>query len=554
MSPFYKGLHHALTSLYGDSFNLSSDNKIFEKVSAVFESVTKWLHRKKDFQPEMLTEKEPQTLINETFNVLKTPLENLSIEQDIPEELTRALEENIFHFSGFKTYHELKEASLLLKDEKGGFKSFDKFAQDVKRINERYNRNYLNAEYEFAVSSSQMAVKWKDYEKDGDRYNLQYRTAADDRVREEHAALHGITLPPSDKFWDKYYPPNGWRCRCTVVQVRKGKYDESDSDDACKAGDKATTHIGKNGSNKAAIFRFNPGKQEKIFPPKHPYYKVPEAVKNIVEKVSAEEMQKKRIAEIITELPNNLTDEQKQAIAEHCIELEKVLGITKGKPMSVDEADKQSANPSHVPKYLLDPQGNLYDGYARYSLNPDYVEKRDKPNSINCQTCAPAYALRLMGFDVSAKPNTKGSKLDYLSKGHAFEVWKNIDGTPAKHTSLNGWKAKKGYDNMTPKRYLEFFEEVCKETGVYELSIGWKGGSGHATILQRFEDGTLKYIEPQHDNSEGSGLEFKDLNYLANNGATSASKIHDCRGIMRIDNKLFNLDFVEIFNKRVDDE
>ena len=225
MSPFYKGLHRALTSLYGDSFNLSSDNKIFEKVSAAFESVTKWLHRKKDFQPEMLTEKEPQTLINETFNVLKTPLENLSIEQDIPEELTRALEENTFHFSGFKTYHELKEASLLLKDEKGGFKSFDKFAQDVKRINERYNRNYLNAEYEFAVSSSQMAVKWKDYEKDGDRYNLQYRTAADDKVREEHAALHGITLPPSDKFWDKYYPPNGWRCRCTVVQVRKGKYD-----------------------------------------------------------------------------------------------------------------------------------------------------------------------------------------------------------------------------------------------------------------------------------------------------------------------------------------
>lgn len=286
MSPFYKGLHHALTSLYGDSFNLSSDNKIFEKVSAAFESVTKWLHRKKNFQPEMLMEKEPQTLINETFNVLKTPLENLSIEQDIPEELTRTLEENIFHFSGFKTYHELKEASLLLKDEKGGFKSFDKFAQDVKRINERYNINYLNAEYEFAVSSSQMAVKWKDYEKDGDRYNLQYRTAADDRVREEHAALHGITLPPSDKFWDKYYPPNGWRCRCTVVQVRKGKYDESDSDDACKAGEKATTHIGKNGSNKAAIFRFNPGKQEKIFPPKHSYYKVPEAVKEKIDEIS----------------------------------------------------------------------------------------------------------------------------------------------------------------------------------------------------------------------------------------------------------------------------
>lgn len=29
---------------------------------------------------------------------------------------------------------------------------------------------------------------------DGDRYNLQYRTANDGKVRPEHAAMHGITL------------------------------------------------------------------------------------------------------------------------------------------------------------------------------------------------------------------------------------------------------------------------------------------------------------------------------------------------------------------------
>ena len=74
--------------------------------------------------------------------------------------------------------------------------------------------------------------------------------------------------------------------RCLVDDVGNGHgiSHESDSDDACKAGEKATTHIDKNGSNKAAIFRFNPGKQEKIFPPKHPYYKAQEAVKNVVEK------------------------------------------------------------------------------------------------------------------------------------------------------------------------------------------------------------------------------------------------------------------------------
>ena len=37
---------------------------------------------------------------------------------------------------------------------------------------------------------------------DGDRYNLQYRTANDGKVRPEHATMHGITLPPSYPFWE----------------------------------------------------------------------------------------------------------------------------------------------------------------------------------------------------------------------------------------------------------------------------------------------------------------------------------------------------------------
>ena len=30
---------------------------------------------------------------------------------------------------------------------------------------------------------------------------------------------------------------------------------------------------------------------------------------------------------------------------------------------------------------------------------------------------------------------------------------------------------------MTPKRYMEYFNEVCKEEGVYELCIGWQAGT-----------------------------------------------------------------------------
>lgn len=214
----------------------------------------------------MLTSKPVRELIEATHAVLSEPLHTLGVSHEIPKDLTTALDENTFYFSGFKTHHELLQASQLLKGDDGGFKPFNRFLQDVQKIDNTYNRNYLQAEYNFAVQSTQMAVKWKEWEHDGDDYDLQYRTAGDDRVREEHAALDGTTLPPSDPFWNHYLPPNGWNCRCTTVQVRRGKYPQSDPAEALARGQACTS------KPKQQIFRFNPGKQQKIFPPKHPYF------------------------------------------------------------------------------------------------------------------------------------------------------------------------------------------------------------------------------------------------------------------------------------------
>lgn len=223
------------------------------------------IHRNKGYKPEMLADGPVRELITATCDTLTEPLHNIGLRQEVPPELTAAINENTFYFSGFKTHHELVEASRLLKGDDGNFKPFEQFRRDVEVIDSTYNRNYLQAEYNFAAAASQMAVKWKEWEQDGDDYDLQYRTAGDDRVREEHAALDGITLPPSDPFWDHYLPPNGWNCRCTTVQVRKGKYPQSDPEEAATRGAACTARP------KQQIFRFNPGKQQKIFPPKHPY-------------------------------------------------------------------------------------------------------------------------------------------------------------------------------------------------------------------------------------------------------------------------------------------
>ncbi len=162
----------------------------------------------------------------------------------------------------------------MLKNADGGIKPFNQFAQDIATINKNYNETYLQAEYQFATASSLMAQKWSDIEENKDRYNLQYRTAGDEKVRASHEALDMITLPASDTFWNSYYPPNGWRCRCNAIEVLKDKYEISNSEDAIKAGEKATTQLDKNGKNRLEIFRFNPGKQKVIFPPKHPYRKL----------------------------------------------------------------------------------------------------------------------------------------------------------------------------------------------------------------------------------------------------------------------------------------
>lgn len=205
----------------------------------------------------------------------------------------------------------------------------------------------------------------------------------------------------------------------------------------------------------------------------------------------------------------------------NCLELEKKLGILKGRPMTLERADRQSANPGYVP--------GVKNGYQ-----------------INCSTCSPTYMMRLMGFNVTAG-NYSNPLVEYLSKGaQCWEKWLNADGTRAARVQLNEWKNARGYKEMTASIYREFIEDVCKEEGVYEMVIGWADGGGHSTIIQRFADGSLKRVDAQVFCHRYYGINrVESLDNLCKYG--EVRNIHDCRGIMRIDNKLFNPAFAKIF-------
>lgn len=240
-------------------------------------------------------------LLTATANTIKQGVDS-HLPVDVPPTLRYALENNAFIFSGLKTFHALREVGLSMVKDDGSIKSFEEFKDDVKQINERYNENYLYAEYKHAVGTSQMAAKWVNIEADGDRYDLQYRTAGDDKVRPDHAALDGITLPPSDPFWSKYYPPNGWGCRCTAVQVRVGKYPRSNPADAMQAGDVATDEA------KQKMFRYNSGKTMQLFPPKHPYYKASPEAKAVTQQVAKIECARSRYNDYLAD--DNYNDVQ----------------------------------------------------------------------------------------------------------------------------------------------------------------------------------------------------------------------------------------------------
>ncbi|WP_075565171.1 phage minor head protein [Ihuprevotella massiliensis] len=83
-------------------------------------------------------------------------------------------------------------------------------------------------------SDNSKAAKWEQYERDEDRYYLQYRTVGDSHVREEHAALKGTALPVSHLFWDTHFQTNGWNCRCLAVQVRNSSHEQTSEEELSK--------------------------------------------------------------------------------------------------------------------------------------------------------------------------------------------------------------------------------------------------------------------------------------------------------------------------------
>lgn len=174
-------------------------------------------------------------------------------------QMLAALRDNVYIFSGAKQYQQVRQMSSFLT-ENGKIVPFNEFKKKVDSIYNDYNKSYLNAEYNSAIAQSRTASQWMDIERDkGALPYLQYQTAGDGRVRPEHASLDNIIKKVNDPFWDKFMPPNGWNCRCDVIQLDEGEVTDTKNLVVENVPDE---------------FRFNAGKEKVVFSKKHPYFDI----------------------------------------------------------------------------------------------------------------------------------------------------------------------------------------------------------------------------------------------------------------------------------------
>lgn len=70
------------------------------------------------------------------------------------------------------------------------------------------------------MQSAYAAGQWQEIEQQADvAPYLMYDAVDDHRTRAQHRAWDKTVLPVTHPWWKTHYPPNGWNCRCGVIQL-----------------------------------------------------------------------------------------------------------------------------------------------------------------------------------------------------------------------------------------------------------------------------------------------------------------------------------------------
>lgn len=97
----------------------------------------------------------------------------------------------------------------------------------------------LRTIYRANLRTARAAGQWERIERTRDALPfLEYRLGPSERHRQHHVDKSGLVLPADDPFWDSWFPPNGWNCRCWVRQLTRPAAEAAGIDEAPRIPDR----------------------------------------------------------------------------------------------------------------------------------------------------------------------------------------------------------------------------------------------------------------------------------------------------------------------------
>ena len=216
--------------------------------------------------PQTMNGTEAEKLFEATFKVLNSGVK-IAFTNKLDKKLLRELQDNIYIFSGAKTYTQVKDISSLITDN-GKLRSFTEFRKLAKAKFDTYNVDYLSSEYETAVGQAQSAVKWQQIERETKLFPyLQRKAVMDANTSPECRILNEIIAPVGDPIWRTRSPLTHFRCRCILTQIDKYEDVKLSSQSKKDAAVEKTKNINP-------LFKGNTGIDKVIFNESHPYFDI----------------------------------------------------------------------------------------------------------------------------------------------------------------------------------------------------------------------------------------------------------------------------------------
>jgi SPP1 gp7 family putative phage head morphogenesis protein len=155
-----------------------------------------------------------------SFTVAKAM--QVDVLQTIRDELQKAIDDGV----PFEQFQKSLEPRLRRMGWWGIKEQIDPLTGDVNKVRLGSPRR-LKTIYRANMRSARAAGQWDRIQRSKRALPyLVYLIGPSQRHRPSHEAKNGLVLPVDDPFWQIWYPPNGWGCKCHVRQITRREAEE----------------------------------------------------------------------------------------------------------------------------------------------------------------------------------------------------------------------------------------------------------------------------------------------------------------------------------------